>query len=155
MAGARTGCCMPRTRSHTPLHRGSRGGAVAVAALCLAAQLAAWLHLLAVPHARCEAHGEAIHRLDGASIGEPSRRSLAGALAPGELRAVRDTAGKGDHAHEHCRVLSDRAGRCCDASATLGRPTPTAAELLQVAPAAPPVARPLYRLAPKLSPPAG
>jgi hypothetical protein len=117
---------------------------IAIAMLCIVAQLFTVAHLVLVRHARCAEHGEVTH------AGE-SHPDVALPVGPETVLAASDTGAAPDD--DHCGWLSER-GEVRDASIPVFSTIP-------VARVAPPVAchlvravtRPLYRLAPKLSPP--
>jgi hypothetical protein len=125
---------------------------IAIAGLCLVAQAFALVHLFAVRHVRCAEHGEMVH-VEGAAGGRAERwRHQA---EPSDA-ATLSASGLAVEAHQddHCMALSERRDLRTDAvkqvSASpqvLGEVTATYREprLLD---------RPIYRLTPKLSPPA-
>ncbi len=131
--------------------RTRRRHAAAVAALCLIAQVVGLAHLLVVQHVECAAHGEMVHVARWQSQPAAAARSTdpRAALLVGDDRrnATVDS-------HEHCAWLSQvrdvPAYRAPIVVAVAVTPWSTVATLVERA-ARP--ARPLYRLAPKVSPP--
>ncbi len=138
---------------------------LAVASLCLLAQTFALVHLFAVRHVRCAEHGDMVHV-------EPGHAGHAGHAAaadervspPADLREAAVSAhqvlrasGLAIEAHQddHCMALSERrALRTLEVVAVVSAPPELLGELTFVSQAPPRVARALYRLAPKISPPA-
>jgi len=119
--------------------------------VCLVAQLLGWVHLIAVEHARCPEHGEALHVKDGAAS-----PALAHALHAGDAHTESsvDAAPPELHADDHCSWLAERRdARLAPAIAAVSLPLAEAPRLPALAP--PPCASSalLYRLAPKQSPP--
>ena len=141
----------------------------------LVGQVATFLHQATVTHTRCAEHGELTH---GAGEGgaEPGASTLAGAaavagpaglLASGPAEALRDRvpvrdsahlrglpAADDDHEHDHCWMTCAeraRAGAGDGQAVAAAPPTGGAARLVSGVPARAPV--PLYRTAPKTSPP--
>jgi hypothetical protein len=120
--------------------------AAAVAALCLAAQLAIVAHAGLVEHVRCPLHGDLVH--PGSNHEHHEHRSPGD--APSAVPVDEHHAGE----HEHCAVLAHRreappAVAPLDvASGELGWLGPPALRsVVRAAPVA------LFRLAPKNSPP--
>ena len=111
-----------------------------IACLCLAAQSFALAHLFLVVHNRCSEHGEVVH-------GE-------GHHDHGDGLARWDIGGtESDADHDHCQTFAEPRDHRIDPpvfAVTLAAATELtlASEL-----AAPVTTRPLYRLAPKVSPP--
>lgn len=124
---------------------------IALALVCLAAQVGAGIHAVAVRHERCAEHGEVVHGDDhghGAVAGAEPRALRAPQLDDGAAAASHD------EDHDHCAVplLRRQAepGFCLPALIAPGAPPSVPAPV-----AAPVVAtRALYLLAPKASPPA-
>ncbi len=125
----------------------------AFAGLCLLVQLVAMAHLVLVRHDLCPVHGEVMHGGEALAVeihagdGESAGRSAV------TVRAARP-AEAGSDADDHCQALTERrdvarpVAPCAHldvAVADLAAPTPTAPSAR---------ARALYRLAPKISPPA-
>jgi hypothetical protein len=131
---------------------------IAIAMLCLVAQLFAVAHLVLVRHARCAEHGEVTHAglVEGAPAGAPGGTPdrVPATATPSEfdlLGANHLPAHASDD--DHCEWLSET--RDARHAAT---PTFTTVAVSHAAPVpatvqARAVTRPLYRLAPKLSPP--
>ena len=141
----------------------------------LVGQVATFLHQATVTHTRCAEHGELMHGQDGAELaaGELAAAGVEGAaggpaglvtggLAEGLQDPVpaRDSArlrglpGADDHEHDHCWMTCAeraRAGAGDGQAIAAAPPTGGAARLASRAPASLPV--PLYRTAPKTSPP--
>lgn len=123
---------------------------IALALVCLAAQVGAGIHAVAVRHERCAEHGEVVHGEHGHDA-----QHGAGALA---LQVAHLGEGQGaapaDEDHDHCAMplLRRQAEPGFCIPAVIAPSAPPAVP----APLATPVAvtRPLYRLAPKASPPA-
>lgn len=136
------------SRSRTLRHRTARR-VVWVAWLCVVAQLGLLAHLIVERHGRCAEHGEQVHLDDrGGSLAELVAAALDESTT---LRA--HPLQRADHDDDHCPVALQPTTR-----------PPTAvliAHLVAPAPriATPPphtpdgTSRPLYRLAPKVSPP--
>jgi hypothetical protein len=118
---------------------GPRARRALIASICLAAQAFALAHLFLVVHTRCDEHGEVVHgdHYDGGDDAQ-----LAFGVGTGE----------GEHEHEHCQTFAEprelRAERACVVAVTAQTELAQPTEL-----AAPVSTRPLYRLAPKVSPP--
>ncbi len=125
----------------------------AFAGLCLLVQLVGMAHLVLVRHDVCPAHGEVMHGGDAhaaeihAGDGESAGRRAV------TVRAARAAEVRGD-ADDHCQALTERRdvappiAPCAHIDglvADIGPPPPTAPSAR---------ARALYRLAPKISPPA-
>lgn len=137
-------------------------GRVAIAGLCLVAQAFALVHLFAVRHVRCAEHGEMVH-VDEAAEGALHETLIAsrhGAMAAAEASpgdpAVLTASGLEVEAHQddHCMALSERRDlrtgavkQVVSSPQVLGELCPEHREPLLVV-------RPIYRLAPKISPPA-
>lgn len=146
-----------RTSRHTSRFRAPRLR-LAVASLCLVAQAFALVHLFAVRHVRCAEHGEMVHVDREAheplalSPREPATQDLEAALAQDVVRPT----GLAIEAHQddHCMALSERRDlRTYEVQPIVS--TPQALRELTYDYRAPAiVARALYRLAPKISPPA-
>lgn len=124
------------------------GQAGFVALLCAIGQLAAASHLVLVRHAACPEHGDLLHggavhgqRHSGADQGSPAFR--AGAV------------GDGDEEHDHCSLACDRrklaiaAMTGCVLAAQLSGAQACPVRFARGKPGVP-----LFRLAPKQSPPA-
>ena len=143
-----SGPLVARSRSHSP-HRCRAPLAAAIASLCLITQLYPLLHALVVPHVRCETHGDMVHaRAHEAAPGaaQPARGSTTHAVNAADQD-------EHEHEHEHCQLLTQpRAARCAP-TAALACGSPSVRDVAVPAGAAPESLRPLYRLAPKLSPP--
>jgi hypothetical protein len=131
---------------------------LAVASLCLMAQVSALVHLFAVRHVRCAEHGEMVHvdreprEQAAVAAREQATQGLEEALAQDVVRPT----GLAIEAHQddHCMALSERRDlRTYDVQPIVSTPQ-TLAELTYFYRAPAIVARALYRLAPKISPPA-
>lgn len=123
--------------------------ATLVATVCLAAQAFALAHLFLVVHTRCAEHGEVIHE-DAHATPRTSQAAPAGDLTTWDDAAPADSHDGADH---HCETFAERrdvrTDRPVDPSVlVVVAATPTPLLLEARAPA-----RPLYRLAPKVSPP--
>jgi hypothetical protein len=125
---------------------------LAVASLCLTAQALALVHLFAVRHVRCAEHGEMVHVEPHQTAREQATHALEETLAHDVARA----AGQAMEAHQddHCLALSERRDLRTHAVQPIVSPPPTLRELTYRHRAPSIVARALYRLAPKISPPA-
>jgi hypothetical protein len=121
------------------------------------AQVVGLLHLVLVEHERCAEHGEMIEVRGEVQIHAHAQRPASPALAGARAAAVTAAeTGSPAHDHEHCLVLLGRR--------TSGPPAPAAAIVASVGTSpivvvssscvAAPRGPPLYRLAPKSSPPA-
>lgn len=119
---------------------------VAIAAcLALWGQLFSLAHLLLVPHTQCAEHGETVH-------GEGAQLEVAALVADSDVSSARPTGEPTRDEHDHCEVVSDRRVTTAPRVALLL--TVHAIPLHEPAIAvATPALRPLYRLAPKISPP--
>lgn len=147
----------PLAPSHVRSPRASRRR-VAIAGLCLVAQAFALVHLFAVRHVRCAEHGEMVH-FEGASAPGPAalvaERAAVDERTQGDAATLRASRLEIEaHQDDHCMALSERrdlrTGAVKHAMASpqvLGEVCAEHREVLLVA-------RPLYRLAPKISPPA-
>jgi hypothetical protein len=122
---------------------GRRTPRALIASLCLAAQAFALAHLFLVVHTRCDEHGEVVH---GDDHHERDTDDTTTRWATGG-----DETGAPDH--DHCQTFAEpRELRTDTVHAAFA---PVATSLAQATEHAPPVtARPLYRIAPKSSPPA-
>ncbi len=143
----------------SPASRSSRLR-TAIAGLCLVAQTFALVHLFAVRHVHCAEHGEMVH-VDGAG------RAAGGAQAGDAGHAARlerapDAAaaisGSGlaalAHQDDHCMALSERRDLRTDAVTQVASSPQVMGELRYCHREPLLVVRPIYRLAPKISPPA-
>lgn len=127
-----------------------RARTLAIAGLCLIAQALALAHLFVVRHARCAEHGEVIHVAAAADASASGARQ-----APGSASAAPAPGEPGDpDGHDHCQWLSELRDHARRAPQIDLVPPPLDLERAALPPAPPDRARPLYRLAPKISPPA-
>lgn len=135
---------------------------LAVASLCLLAQAFALVHLFAVRHVRCAEHGDMVHvepghAAHGAAAGErvsPPADLREAALSEHQVLRASGLAIEA-HQDDHCMALSERRDlRTLEVKAVVSAPPELLGELTFVSQAPPLVARALYRLAPKISPPA-
>ena len=119
--------------------------------MCLVAQLLGWIHLVAVEHARCPEHGEVLHVTERAAGTALARELHATEEAP---TSSVETAPPELHADDHCGWLADRRDARLAPTVLAMSPSPRG-EACSTAPAPLPCASsaPLYRLAPKQSPP--
>jgi hypothetical protein len=125
--------------------RSSAIGWLAALAL-LAGQLSSVVHLLVVQHQRCPQHGELVHAAEGTPLASSPRVGDGAALGPAESPE--------GHGHDHCLYLIHRPEVMAP---------PGAGALVTVLADAPfldkivarPASFPLFRLAPKTSPPVG
>lgn len=143
-----SGQLVARSRSHS-LQRYRPRFATAIASLCLLAQLYPLIHFLVVPHTRCEVHGDMLHaREHEAAPGgaQPARGATTHAVSSGDEHGD-------EHEHEHCQLLTERRDARCTPTAELGCAPPSVGDAPVLGRAAASSPRPLYRLAPKLSPP--
>ncbi len=111
--------------------------------LCIVAQVFAVAHLVLVRHARCAEHGEVTHASESHGEARP--------VGPDAVLAASDSGAAADD--DHCEWLSERrdirhASAPVFTTIPVGHVAPPAVDHLVLA-----VTRPLYRLAPKLSPP--
>jgi hypothetical protein len=113
---------------------------LAVAAVVLLCQAAAWVHVAATPHVTCLEHGESVHLAPGAASHDAERLSLS------TPRPESTT-----HAHEHCGLQGQRTTSATAPTRVHARVGFAVAPL--PAPAPTPLALRLLRLAPKTSPP--
>lgn len=131
---------------------------LAVASLCLLAQAFALVHLFAVRHVRCAEHGDMVHVESGHADHAGHAAAAGERVSPAaDLREVLRASGLAIEAHQddHCMALSERrALRTFEIVAVVSTPPELLGELTFVSQAPPRVARALYRLAPKVSPPA-
>ena len=122
---------------------------LSVAIGLIAAQASSFLHLTLVEHERCGEHGEMVEA-------RRPRRDQARALAPSAPRVPSvESALAAGHEHDQCLVLLDRrapAPLAAVSSVALAFNLPPRSR--PAGPAARPRGPPLYRLAPKSSPPA-
>lgn len=114
--------------------------------VCLLAQSFALVHLFAMHHVRCAEHGDLLHVEErGAPDHEPLTEQQHASLAA----SAQSTGHQGDH----CTTLTERR----DLRTWCGEPMAvlplSELAVLPAAQARALVARPLYRLAPKISPP--
>jgi hypothetical protein len=113
-----------------------------IACVCLAAQAFALAHLFLVVHERCDEHGEIEHGAHDAADGDHAR-----------LAESRGGGGHAEAGHDHCQTFAERRD--------VGGEPPVllATGIVAIACTEPDVdqprvaTRPLYRLAPKASPP--
>ena len=114
-----------------------------VACLCLAAQSFALAHLFLVVHDRCSEHGEVVHGDDHHDHGD--------GLARWDIGGAERSTRSGDH--DHCQTFAEpRDHRITPPVVSITLAATTALTLPSEL-AAPVTTRPLYRLAPKVSPP--
>lgn len=126
--------------------------------LCLVAQAFALVHLFAVRHVRCAEHGEMVHvdREPREPAALAAREQATQDLEEASAQDVVRPTGLAIEAHQddHCMALSERRDlRTLEVQQLVSAPEVLAeVTYLYRAPAA--VVRALYRLAPKISPPA-
>jgi hypothetical protein len=131
---------------------------LAVVSLCLVAQAFALVHLFAVRHVRCAEHGEMVHveREPREPAALAARAQATQDLEEASAADVVRPTGLAIEAHQddHCMALSERRDlRTLEVQPLVSAPQALAeVTYLHRAPAF--VARALYRLAPKISPPA-
>jgi hypothetical protein len=121
--------------------------AIGIASLCLLAQISPLIHFLVVPHTRCEAHGATTHASEheaASDVGQAARDTASHAVSP--------AAGHPDE-HDHCQVLASLREPCCAPAADTACAPPGVDDPVVLEHASPSNLRPLFRLAPKLSPP--
>lgn len=118
------------------------------AALALCSQLFALAHLWLVPHTRCAEHGETVHD-DGHAvqprIAAPERTDLSASPATPE--------GATDDGHDHCQLLTDRRELAAERGTIVVRAWSFEGATFPLVERTAP-SRAVYRLAPKVSPPA-
>jgi hypothetical protein len=133
---------------------------VAIAGLCLVAQAFALVHLFAVRHVRCAEHGEMVH-LDGAGpqgASGATSAELQGAVVADRSKSEAATLSASKleveaHQDDHCMALSERRDlRTATVKQVMASPQ-VLGEVRATHREPPLAARPLYRLAPKISPP--
>ncbi len=130
----------------TPFASASRHRRSLVAIACLLAQAFALVHLFAMHHVRCAEHGDLLHVEErGASAHEPLTEQQHAALGASEQNA--------GHQGDHCTTLTERRDLRTWCSEPMAVLPPSELTSLPFAQAPTLVARPLYRLAPKISPP--
>lgn len=129
--------------------RRRRSGTALIAALCLLVQVTATLHLVLVRHAVCPEHGDIVHA-------DSSREAHTGPTIGGaQATQIRSWSGTDEtvDADDHCQLLGERRD-LTRATALVVAVDAVATDVAARAPgAAPTVSRPLYLLAPKVSPP--
>ncbi len=138
--------------SSAPSYRKTPRLRLAIAGLCLVAQAFALMHLFAVPHVRCAEHGELVH------AGEETRQAeIAPGAELGDLGAADSLEATAleleAHADDHCMALSERRDLRIHLVAQLAAPPQVLGEV-EYESRARRSAVALYRLAPKISPPA-
>lgn len=143
--------------SSVPSYRKTPRRRLAIAGLCLVAQAFALVHLFAVPHVRCAEHGELVHA--GEELREqPERAERAMRAEIGDVGAadsIEATALEIEaHEDDHCMALSERRDLRIHLVAQLAAPPQVLGEVEYESRAPLFVVRALYRLAPKISPPA-
>jgi hypothetical protein len=120
----------------------------AAAVLCLLAQGFAVVHLFAMHHVRCAEHGDLLHVEQAApALGTEHRNGEADVLAASQQPFEA-------HQGDHCTTLSERRDLRCAAIAIVAVLPEQALDGGPHLAAAPAFGRALYRLAPKVSPPA-
>lgn len=118
------------------------------AALALCSQLFALAHLWLVPHTRCAEHGETVHddhAAEAPRVHAPERADLSASPAAPD--------GATDDGHDHCQLLTDRRAVTAERSVVVARACSFAGTTFQLVEHTAP-GRALYRIAPKVSPPA-
>jgi hypothetical protein len=121
--------------------------AIGIASLCLLAQISPLIHFLVVPHTRCEVHGATIHASEheaAPEVGQPARDATSHAVSP---------AAEHPDEHDHCEVLAALREPCCAPAADTASAPLGVDDSVVLKHASPSSLRPLFRLAPKLSPP--
>lgn len=118
-----------------------------VAIVCLLAQAFALVHLFAMHHVRCAEHGDLLHVEER---GAPLSPEQATARQHAALGASEQVAG---HQGDHCTTLTERRDLRTWSCAPMTVAPPFELTCLPFAHTPALVARPLYRLAPKISPP--
>lgn len=114
--------------------------------MCLLAQAFALVHLFAMHHVRCAEHGDLLHVEErGASAHELPAEHQHVSLGASEQNA--------GHQGDHCTTLTERRDLRTWCSEPMAVLPPSELIVLPFAQALALVARPLYRLAPKISPP--
>lgn len=125
--------------------RTARHARAFVASICLAAQAFALAHLFLVVHRRCDEHGDVVH--GDVAHGDHRRDKSDGRYA---VFGVGSDAADADH--DHCQTFAEprdsRIAQITDVAAIAGSIVD-----LPTMRATPVATRPLYRLAPKASPP--
>jgi hypothetical protein len=128
------------------MRRRDDGEAATVAFALLLGQLASFLHLAVAPHAICLEHGEIVERAHAA---------LASAVSSDQSSESTIAAGEAEHDHDRCLAASvENDAANVSAPVRLSPRAGTTRALLPIAGASSLAAAPLYRLAPKTSPPA-
>jgi hypothetical protein len=111
--------------------------------LALCGQLAALVHVVLVAHVTCGADGELVHVRAGHSP------------APAIGDAARPAAGAARDEHDHCLLDEEGEAACPSPHAASGEPSTVVRVSIRLErrDVLPPRRAPLYRLAPKNSPP--
>jgi hypothetical protein len=141
-----------RLRSRHRPCRAARLVAASAALLLVAGQLGTFAHLVTVRHELCAEHGELVDVHDGPAAGW--RGPVADAANNNGSRFAASSRAAAGHQHEHCAIAPHR--RDSSAGARLEHAigeAPAVVATFAVSPV-PSVARAVYRLAPKTSPPA-
>jgi hypothetical protein len=128
----------------------SKGGAAALALLCVVGPILGYAHMLLVAHVQCVEHGELLHVAAATAV---ETRANAGRRTAEPSVDSRSDVESESHEHDHCCVASARKTQAAVDSV---RPVAVATvqpahPMSERAVACPPVA--LYVLAPKTSPP--
>lgn len=118
-----------------------------VAVACLLAQSFALVHLFAMHHVRCAEHGDLLHVEDRQAHGERERPAT---HQHATLASSEQVAG---HQGDHCTTLTERRDLRAGCGELVVALPPFELTALPFAQTPALVARPLYRLAPKISPP--
>ena len=130
-----------------------RRGALLLAALAVATQLSGYVHLALVEHTRCAEHGELVESGGHGPVALVATSHEAGRTPDAHL-AASETAPHG-HGHEHCLLSPFRRERTPFTSSLSTAPVAEDAARDHAFTAFPPRthAVPVFRLAPKNSPP--
>ncbi len=117
--------------------------------------LAGLIHGATTRHVQCAEHGEQIHS-DAAAPGAIRSAGATGWIARTDLAAMRGQPAAAIHGHEHCWMASaTRESRIAPGPPSLTATTEARAAIVAVAPPVTIVRHdPVYRTAPKTSPPA-
>jgi hypothetical protein len=126
-----------------------------VAVFCLFGQVSSLAHTLLVQHATCAEHGESIHVSDAARLDQTAAGAGIGFADPVVAGSDAGAPAEG-HGHDHCLAVAHGRGHV--GLRTLTAPVTANPPVLVVVTAetanSRPASCPVYRLAPKNSPPA-
>jgi hypothetical protein len=138
-----------------PVGRANTYLAAATSLIALLAQLSSLADLALFRHVVCPEHGELVHLEEEAGFA-PGLTAPASSRAQVDLAIATKSEGRADNRHDHCSLAVHRReisteSRTKTPAFEVG-PTLAAAQIAEHAPC--PSAEPIFRLAPKNSPPA-